>query len=252
MEDHTTEHLDADEYFAVIPETILFADISSNAVRCFAILQRYANADRQCWPGQGVIAQRMRCSKDTVKRAIAELIAIGAVEVERRYTPSGDPTSNRYTLKMRVGATLHPPPSKFAPTLVARMHPKSEKVKQSKGNRTNNSSSSTDVDADFDQFWSLYPRKIGKGAARKAWATALHTATPDTIIAGLKQYAPTRTGQDPKYTPHPATWLNQQRWEDEPETPHTPGPQTRRQQAIQTMIAIAQTTSPFQLERTNP
>lgn len=251
MEDHTTEHLDADEYFAVIPESILYADISSNAVRCFGILQRYANADRQCWPGQSMIASRMRCSKDTVKRAINELIAIGAVEVERRFTPTGDPTSNRYTLKMRVGANLHPPTSKSAPTLGARMHPKTEKVKQSKGNRANNSSS-TEVDGQFDRFWAIYPRKTGKGAARKAWATATLTTTPDIILAGVERYAPTRHGQDPQYTPHPATWLNQQRWEDEPETPRPVSPQTRRQQAIQTMISIAQTTSPFQLERTNP
>lgn len=26
---------------------------------------------------------------------------------------------------------------------------------------------------EFDQFWALYPRKVGKGAARKAWVSAL-------------------------------------------------------------------------------
>lgn len=109
-----------------------------------------------------------------------------------------------------------------------------------------------DADPDFDRFWAIYPRRIGKGAARKAWATAITTTTPDTIILGLQKYAPTRTGQDPQYTPHPATWLNQQRWEDEPETPRPPGQQTRRQQAINTMLTIANTTNPYQLETPQP
>ena len=132
------------------------------------------------------------------------------------------------------------------------MHPKTEKDNQSKRNRANNSLPSTKVDDDFDRFWAIYPRRIGKGEARKAWATATKTTTPDIILAGVERYAPTRTGQDPQYTPHPATWLNQQRWEDEPETPRPSGQQTRRQQAITTMLTIANTTNPYQLERTNP
>lgn len=75
------------------------------------------------------------------------------------------------------------------------------------------------TDDGFDTFWSTYPRKIGKGAARKAWAKALKTADAATITAGAARYATERAGQDPKYTPHPATWLNAERWADEPEQP---------------------------------
>ena len=210
IDDHTIEPFGADEYFAVIPETILYADISSNAVRCFAILQRYANADRQCWPGQAVLANKMRCSKDTIKRAIEELVTIGAIEVERRYLPNGNPTSNRYTLKMRVGANLHPPGGKDAPTLGANLHPKSKPKNQSQ----ETTSSSTAVDGQFDLFWAIYPRKIGKGAALKAFKTATKTADPQTIIDHATLYAAQRAGQDPQYTCHPTTWLNQQRWLD--------------------------------------
>jgi hypothetical protein len=67
----------------------------------------------------------------------------------------------------------------------------------------------------FDEFWSEVPRKIGKGQARKAWTAALKKADADTIITGIRRYAAERRSEDPKFTAHPATWLNGERWEDE-------------------------------------
>jgi hypothetical protein len=68
--------------------------------------------------------------------------------------------------------------------------------------------------ATFDDFWVVYPRKIGKKAARKAWDTALKDASADEIVAGAKRYRdwPSR---EARYTTHPTTWLNQGRWDDE-------------------------------------
>jgi hypothetical protein len=64
----------------------------------------------------------------------------------------------------------------------------------------------------FDRFWSAYPRKIGKGAAQKAWAAAVRKADPDRIIEAVERYA---WPEDPSFIPHASTWLNGQRWEDE-------------------------------------
>lgn len=67
----------------------------------------------------------------------------------------------------------------------------------------------------FDEFWTIAPRKRGKGAARKAYAKALTLATEDEIIAGARRWRKESIGKDPSYICHPATWLNQERWEDE-------------------------------------
>ena len=64
----------------------------------------------------------------------------------------------------------------------------------------------------FDQFWTAYPRKIGKGAAQKAWAAAIRKANPETIIEGVERYP---WPDDPAFIPHASTWLNGHRWEDE-------------------------------------
>ena len=67
----------------------------------------------------------------------------------------------------------------------------------------------------FEGFWSICPRKTAKGSARKAWAKAIKTTSPETIVDGMKVYAKTVIGTDPQYIAHPATWLNGERWSDE-------------------------------------
>lgn len=74
----------------------------------------------------------------------------------------------------------------------------------------------SDADPDFAAFWGAYPRKAAKGAARKAWRTAVISkkTAPVVIIAAAEQFRddPARRAKDPTLTPHPATWLNGERW----------------------------------------
>jgi hypothetical protein len=53
------------------------------------------------------------------------------------------------------------------------------------------------------------------GAAKKAWGKI--TTDPDTVIAAEFVFSGARQNEDPKFTPHAATWLNAGRWDDEPD-----------------------------------
>lgn len=66
----------------------------------------------------------------------------------------------------------------------------------------------------FDHFWALYPRKVAKLAARKAWAK-VRPADHVAILEALVSWRPVWRDKDPEYLPHGATWLNGERWEDE-------------------------------------
>jgi hypothetical protein len=70
----------------------------------------------------------------------------------------------------------------------------------------------------FDLFWTAYPRKVGKGAARKAWAKI----KPGKVLVGkilsAVEFAKASVDwrrENGRFIPHPATWLNQDRWDDE-------------------------------------
>lgn len=82
----------------------------------------------------------------------------------------------------------------------------------------NTKSSSPAADDLFPKFWKLYPNKKGKAAAEKAWKKLKVTDDLFTLIAeGLaKQGASQAWLKDSgQFIPHPATWLNGKRWEDE-------------------------------------
>lgn len=73
---------------------------------------------------------------------------------------------------------------------------------------------------DFDAFWELYPRKVAKADARKAWKRRKPEEQGRAILA-LHHHAVywAATGTEPQYIPHPATWLNGERYDDELQMP---------------------------------
>ena len=91
----------------------------------------------------------------------------------------------------------------------------------------------------FDEFWSEYPRKVGKALARARWDAIIEgittrtldrdsgqyvalelKATADEIITGLKAWKRANTSYngdfliEDRYIPHASTWLNRGMWQD--------------------------------------
>lgn len=75
----------------------------------------------------------------------------------------------------------------------------------------------------FAAFWDVYPRKVAKAAAVKAWqATAPVRPLLATVLSSIAAQAASEQWQEsPRYIPHPATWLNRHSWDDE--TPEQQG-----------------------------
>ena len=81
-----------------------------------------------------------------------------------------------------------------------------------------------EVDDGFTAFWKAYPKRIGKGAALKAWRKIRPAnGTQEAILKAVEAQKvwPAWTKDDGQYIPHPATWLNQSRWEDEGDSGQT-------------------------------
>lgn len=70
--------------------------------------------------------------------------------------------------------------------------------------------------ADFTRFWEIYPRRGGKGAACTAFIKAKKRANVETIITGAERLRDDPNLPEGKLIPMPSTWLNQDRWEDDP------------------------------------
>lgn len=71
----------------------------------------------------------------------------------------------------------------------------------------------------FEQFWAVWPKRVDKGRARKAWLKALKKADAETIIGAAAQYAASPFRPEMQFVPMPATWLNGERWLDDAPVP---------------------------------
>jgi hypothetical protein len=91
--------VNAQLYFAVLPEWVLYLPISANAVRLYCVLRRFAdNTTGECFPSRKTLAMKARTSVQTVDRCIKELVEHGALKVRPRKNAAGDWSSNTYTV----------------------------------------------------------------------------------------------------------------------------------------------------------
>lgn len=77
---------------------------------------------------------------------------------------------------------------------------------------------STTLNRLFEKFWEAYPKKLKKAAARKRFERL--KPTPEMVESMLEAIAWQKETEEwrkegGQFVPHPTTWLNQRRWEDE-------------------------------------
>ena len=77
----------------------------------------------------------------------------------------------------------------------------------------------------FDEFWSIYPRRVAKKKAKQAWDKI--KVTPEIAEKIRKNISIQLSGghwktSEMSYIPHPATYLNGERWDDEVYAPLQP------------------------------
>lgn len=111
----TEPTLGADQYFAIVPEWVLYHEtLSDRAVRLYGVLSRMADKHGVSWPSRATLATRLQCSKESIDRAVKQLTGAGALDVERRFDPETKTwMATRYTVRRsspvttgsRTGAT---------------------------------------------------------------------------------------------------------------------------------------------------
>lgn len=74
----------------------------------------------------------------------------------------------------------------------------------------------------FEEFYSEYPRKVGRKKAETAFNAAVKSGVdPQKIIDAANLYAQSVQDSEKKFIAHPTTWLHAGRWDDEVELPPT-------------------------------
>lgn len=193
----------------------------------------WSNGRWECWPGIETIAREANVSRrETVRNALVRLVERGLIERIVKAAPDerirDDRRPNLYVL--HLGATPRETSPRETdqrphaervhdPTRSARATPRETGGKPLGEPLEEPSleprSALPALPPEFDRFWAIYPRRTGKGAARIAYAKARTKVPYSHLMQRVLEYA-NDPNRDPAFTPHPATWLNQERWDDDP------------------------------------
>ena len=173
-----------------------------------------------CFPSIGRLAQCCEMDKSAVHRHIGTLTTKGLISVKRRRRDDGGFTSNYYTLHLEdpmlqnerdpSGKMLYPPVAKSDTNLGNINLGKNEIVMVRNIDETIK---------DFERWWRIYPRKVGKAKAAPLFAKVREQINVEEIMEATIKFAQSMEGQEKRFIPHPTTWLNQERWNDEIEGP---------------------------------
>lgn len=181
---------------------------SSEKLILLALADRH-NADTgDCFPSLDRIADDTCTSRDTARRATQSLEQKGFLSRVLVTDLQGRTLGYRYNLHMGDSMVL--------PLGLHGATPEGGTVLPKPVKETGKEKPSRSLAlADFESFWKIYPRKVGKVAAEKAYAKARKSVDHATIMAALGSYT---FSDEIQFVPHPATWLNRGSFLDEAST----------------------------------
>lgn len=195
------------------------------------------------------LAEECREGRDAVRTAMRELEAAGYVR--RSTVQRGGRLGTRVEVAARPG--LLPPATAFQASVRQASVGQAAERTQTESTETAllplaalapsaaprpapRGSTSSDPEG-FADWWEVYPRKVGKRAAVKAYAAALKRAPAGVLLLAAARYRDDPHRED-AYTPHPATWLNRDGWLDEP-TPAKTAVRTKTSTVDRTQAILA-------------
>lgn len=202
----------------------------------------YALADRAddhgcgAFPSQEWIATRARCSVRTVRRKLQALeesrvIRRGDQDLVSHYRADRRPTVWDINIHDRThGPGGHDDRADSYDTTGGqiRSNDRTNRVERPDTGVLqtvqNHPEPSKNQHAHFDEFWTIYPRRVGKRKAESEFIRACTRAPVEEILAGARRLATDPNLPEKRFIPHPATWLHQERWGDEPLPARKPAP----------------------------
>lgn len=223
------------EPFAIVPKSVGYdLRLTPLDVRVYFVLAMHADYETgECWLAAEHIAELIGVSRRVIAGSTDRLRKAGHIEVERRgrtltnlYRVMGSrvPITDEVMGTNRQGDGKQSSQSDGKQSSHKRQPKERQPSNERKPSRANVNPNGEYPGA-FERFWAAYPRHVGKAAALKAWRRATHDRDPDAITAAAAAHADAwqDAGTDRRYIPHPATWLNGARYDDEELPGQSPG-----------------------------
>lgn len=203
-----------DYQFTMIPnQAVRDPEITSNAFRLLSYLLSHENGYELVYDQ---IMRQTDLGKYAIQKAILLLTQKGFLRVEQSRTQEGYWGGHNYILLDPYKDTEAQSPEAVQSVAESFRHGTTSPLKEDKDSKKIKEKENNLKG--WDEFWDYYPRSESKAEARNAYQKALKKTTPELLLAQVKAYIQHCQKQQIKFA-YAATWLNQERWEDEYDKP---------------------------------
>ena len=214
------------------PEIVRMADIlgvDQNAV-VGACLRLWIWADQQTSTGCALSVTRKWLNRlmqlDDAADALIDVGWLSGVDGDLTLTNfsrhNGKPAKTRAQAAQRMKKSRSECCAPSATNVAQKAQPEKRREEKRRGNNIKPASKQHQTSikpastvADIEAIYQAYPRRVGKQAALKAIEKARDHISYSELLAAVTEYAAAVSGSDKQYIPHPATWFNNRRWEDD-------------------------------------
>jgi len=182
-------------YYAILPANVRYdKNLTPNAKLLYAEITALCNKEGYCWATNEYFAKLYGLSKYTISRIVSSLIKSNYINIslEQRNT------KRKITLtldKKRKGGSQ-----------------KTQGGVDENRNHNNKVNNKSNIYS-FQEFYDDYGKKVSRSAAERAFSKLKEEdlkKIKEVLPQWKKQYV-----KEKDYQPHPSTWLNQRRWEDD-------------------------------------
>ena len=135
----------------------------------------------------------------------------------------------------RLKAGVNPPDKAQSPEARSQ-NPESIRQKVPKKRTRASALAAPWTDADRERFWTAFPNRVGKADAMQAFDKASNKVTPEVLFPALDRYA---NKTDDRPFCNPSTWLNQERWLDQPAANNGHRTSSQRTSGVDAILAVA-------------
>ncbi len=185
-------------------------------------LADHAGEDGECYPSTGHLGKKCSLDPKTVQRHLTALDERGLVsKLYRRKRQNGTLAGWTYRVNIKEADSTSTTPLRertdvLTETVHACVDRDSTPTRWHESSVSNHQLETSVVDALWEQFWKMYPRKTNKQTASKAWdklRDCVKATASEVLQLHVEHWERSKTQQ--QFIPHASTWLNARRWEDE-------------------------------------
>ncbi len=221
---------DKPNYYSVIPAIVRYDnELKPNEKLLYGEITSLTNKNNECWATNSYFARLYNVNSATISRWISHLKEKGYVVVEFIYKNETKEIEKR-VIKI-IGVPINQPMNTYMLNNQEVLIEKSKgyiqknqegidkKVKENNTSINNTSINIKEINKErFETFWKQYPKKVNKFKSEEWFRkNKPNEILFNYIIKKLEMFKKSKEWkkENGKYIPHPTTWLNQKRWEDE-------------------------------------